>query len=152
MIVRKILHGAAGAALLAAGMFVTVSSAQAECSNRTYVGRGTGLLRATAGIAARADWRREVAEPPWTRLYALVAGAQQGHRLPQTGGRKLELRRQGPRLQQLRRARSESESGAGEADRSRPFFCRRDSIAGRLSGSYASDYRRAAFAAVLQRQ
>ncbi len=60
MITRRLLHGAAGAAVIVAGMLVTVSSAQAECSNRTYVGRGTGLLRATAGIAARADWRREV--------------------------------------------------------------------------------------------
>ena len=70
MIVRKILHGAAGAAVLAAGMLVAVASAQADCSNRTYVGRGTGLLRATAGIAARADWRREVASrrgPEYTR-------------------------------------------------------------------------------------
>ena len=58
MFVRKIFHGAVGAVLLAAGTVVTVSSAQAECSNRTYEGRGTGLLRATAGIAARADWRR----------------------------------------------------------------------------------------------
>ncbi len=70
MFARKIFHGAVGAALLAAGTVVTVSSAQAECSNRTYVGRGTGLLRATAGIAARADWRREVASrrgPVYTR-------------------------------------------------------------------------------------
>ena len=70
MIARTILHGAAAAVLLATGMFVTVSSAQAECSNRTYVGRGTGLLRATAGIAARADWRRVVADrrgPDYTR-------------------------------------------------------------------------------------
>jgi hypothetical protein len=70
MSVRKIWHGAAGAAVLAAGMLVTIASAQAECSNRTYVGRGTGFLRATAGIAARADWRREVAGrrgPDYTR-------------------------------------------------------------------------------------
>lgn len=70
MIARTILHGAAAAVLFATGMFVTVSSAQAECSSRTYVGRGTGLLRATAGIAARADWRRVVADrrgPDYTR-------------------------------------------------------------------------------------
>lgn len=70
MIARKVLHGAAVAALLAAGAFGTVSSAEAECSNRTYVGRGTGLLRATAGISARADWRRVVADrrgPDYTR-------------------------------------------------------------------------------------
>lgn len=71
MTARRILHGAACAALLGAGMIVTtVSSAEAACSNRTYEGRGTGLLRATAGIAARADWRREVNErrgPDYTR-------------------------------------------------------------------------------------
>jgi hypothetical protein len=39
---------------------------------------------------------------PWPRLYALVAGTRQGHGLPQTGRLDLELRRQGPRLQQLR--------------------------------------------------
>lgn len=62
MIARKVLHGAAGAAVLFAGMLAVAPAAEADCSNRTYVGRGTGLLRATAGIAARADWRREVAE------------------------------------------------------------------------------------------
>jgi len=31
----------------------------------------------------------------------VVAGARQGHELPQAGGWKLELRRQGPSLQQL---------------------------------------------------
>lgn len=70
MIARKILHGVAGAAVLAAGLLVTVASAQAECTQRTYEGRGTGLLRATAGIAARADWRRAVADrrgPDFTR-------------------------------------------------------------------------------------
>jgi hypothetical protein len=41
-------------------------------------------------------------EPPRPRLYALVAGAGQGHVLPQAGRLDLELRRQGPRLQQLK--------------------------------------------------
>lgn len=70
MTARKILQAAAGAAVIAAGMLVTVSSAQADCSRRTYEGRGSGLLRATAGIAARADWRREVSSrrgPDYTR-------------------------------------------------------------------------------------
>jgi hypothetical protein len=87
MIVRKVLHGAAGAVLLAAGMFVAVESAQAECSNRTYVGRGTGLLRATAGISARADWRRAVAErrgADWTR-WSRAQGRVTACRKPEGG-------------------------------------------------------------------
>ncbi|MBX9590223.1 MAG: hypothetical protein K2X43_13025 [Hyphomonadaceae bacterium] len=71
MIVRKMLHGAAGAALFAAGMLATTaSSAQADCRGHAHTGRGTGLLRATAGLAARADWRHVVRRhdgPEYTR-------------------------------------------------------------------------------------
>ena len=62
MVARKVLHGAAGAAVLAAGMLVTASYAEADCKRHSHEGRATGLLRATAGIAARSDWRREVSE------------------------------------------------------------------------------------------
>lgn len=62
MIARHVLHAAASAAVVAAGMLLTASYAAAECTRHTHVGRATGLLRATAGIAARSDWRREVAD------------------------------------------------------------------------------------------
>jgi Ni/Co efflux regulator RcnB len=60
MFARRILLAAAGAAVLAAAMFAAASSAEALCKRHYHEGRATGLLRATAGIAARADWRREV--------------------------------------------------------------------------------------------
>lgn len=60
MIVRKVLQGAAGAAALVGATLATASSAEAECVDRRYVGEAYGLFHTTTGIAARADWRREV--------------------------------------------------------------------------------------------
>ena len=61
MIARKALYGAAGAAVLAAATLVAAAPpAEAACKSHPHVGRATGLLRATAGIAARQDRRREV--------------------------------------------------------------------------------------------
>ena len=87
MIVRRVMLGTAGVALVAAGMFVAIPTAEADCSSRVYVGRGTGLLRATAGIAARADWRRAVADrrgPEYTR-WSRAQGRVTACRKPEGG-------------------------------------------------------------------
>lgn len=60
MIARRALQGAAGAAALVAGTLTLAPSAEARCAERQYVGEAHGLLRATAGIAARSDWRSQV--------------------------------------------------------------------------------------------
>lgn len=72
MIARSLILGAASAAVIFTGMLVAAPApAGAEsCKQNLRFGRATGLLRATAGIAARADWRREVASrdgPEYTR-------------------------------------------------------------------------------------
>ncbi len=57
---------------------------------------GNGRNRSARRLAPRSRGQA------WTRIHPLVAGAQQGYLLPQTGGLELELRRQGSPLQ-LRR-------------------------------------------------
>jgi hypothetical protein len=60
MIVRKTLYAAAGATALVVATIATAPLADARCVDERFSGRASGLLRATAGIAARADWRAEV--------------------------------------------------------------------------------------------
>ena len=48
--------------MAAATLVANPVPAEAACKNNPYVGRGNGLLRATAGISARSDWRREARE------------------------------------------------------------------------------------------
>ena len=63
MTALKAFTGVAGAAILAAATLVAdPAPAEAACKSHPHVGRASGLLRATAGIAARQDWRREVGE------------------------------------------------------------------------------------------
>jgi hypothetical protein len=60
MIARKALLGAVGAATLAASALVWAPPAEALCRGY-FTGEATGIFYTTTGIAARADWRGQVA-------------------------------------------------------------------------------------------
>ena len=62
MLGRKALFAAAGAAALLTAALVTAPAAAARCSRDYFTGEASGPrpLRAITGVAARAQWRKEV--------------------------------------------------------------------------------------------
>ncbi len=62
MLGRKALFAAAGAAALLTTSLVTAPAAEARCSRDYFTGEASGPrpLRAITGVAARAEWRKEV--------------------------------------------------------------------------------------------
>ena len=62
MLGRKALFAAAGAAALLTTTLVTTPAAEARCSRDYFRGEASGPrpLRALTGVAARAEWRKEV--------------------------------------------------------------------------------------------
>ena len=93
------------------------------CGKRDRTAARNGRHQRTCRLAPRSR------QSPRARLHTLVAGARPGHVLPQAGRLDLELRRQGPRLQQLRWA-PDCIEGWGSKNRFPSFFAELASFAG----------------------